>query len=215
MGAGEVDLDGDGIPEVEWPEDELLEEPAGEEPMADEAEHKNDSWDAVVLQGNSTNYKRVVDDYAAVSALQQHSAQKQTDALWAQFLSENRAWQGIAQQIATNMVQQSQLQAQSANAFQNLILAGEVDATAQGAMSTNLANQMKSVAFETVQAAMANTAQTASVAHGGLEAQVPVELAQVLANNNSVQTALLATLAEMTKALAALTIKATGDSVTA
>jgi len=30
MGAGEVDLDGDGIPEVEWPEDELLEEPAGE-----------------------------------------------------------------------------------------------------------------------------------------------------------------------------------------
>ncbi len=100
-----------------------------------------------------------------------------------------------------------------------LIGAGEVDTTAQGVAGLKLSEEFRSVAKQAVEAAVAAVPGTSAaaqgttgVAQGALQVQNPIALAQVLTNNISVQTALLATLAEVTKALAAITVKVTGET---
>ena len=147
--------------------------------MADE--HLNDTWDASVVQANATNLKRIVDDYANLAAQQAQAAQKHTDALWAQQLRFTEQWQQIAQQAAMNLTQHSQRTAANAASWDNLVIAGEVDTTAQGAMANNLTNQMRSVAFEAVQAAMTQGTQTSGVAHGAMQMGGGVATAAILA----------------------------------
>ena len=129
-------------------------------------EHENDSWDASVVQANAVNLKRIVDDYANLAAQQAQAAQKHTDALWAQQLRFTEQWQQIAQQAAINLTQHSQRTAANAATLDNLVIAGEIDTTAQGSMANTLADRMRSVAFEAVQSAMAQTAQTSAAAQG-------------------------------------------------
>lgn len=149
---------------------------------------RNDSWDQTTNEAQTTNLKRIVDDYADLANQQARAAQKQSDALWAQFLDQNRQWQAIAQQAAINLTQHSQRVATNAATNDTLVFAGEVDTTAQGAMANELANRMRSIAFEAVQAAMATTQQTTAssqgttgVAQGGLQVGAQVATTSILA----------------------------------
>lgn len=174
-------------------------------------EHENDTWDASVVQGNAVNLKRIVDDYANLAAQQAQAAQRHTDALWAQQLRFTEQWQQIAQQAAINLTQHSQRQASMATSWDNLVLAGEVDTTAQGAMANNLANQMRSVAFEAVQAAMAQTAQTSAAAQGTTGvAQGGMQLGGSVAT-----TAILAQIAKLAEMVGVLYVKVVGEETTA
>lgn len=53
---------------------------------------------------------------------------------------------------------------------------------------------------------------TTGVAQGATQTQTPIELAQVLTNNISVQTALLATMADMNAALKIILEKVAGNA---
>lgn len=83
--------------------------------------------------------------------------------------------------------------ANDAATLSSLILAGEVDTTAQGSMANTLADKMRSVAFEAVQSAMAQSAVTSAPAQGttGL-AQGSIQTGAASAN-----VALVASLAEV------------------
>jgi hypothetical protein len=173
-------------------------------------EHQNDTWDASVVQANGINMKRIVDDYANLAAQQAQAAQKQTDALWAQQLRFAEQWQQIAQQAAINLTQHSQRAAANAASWDNLVLAGEIDTTAQGAMANNLANQMRSVAFEAVQSAMSMTAQTAPPAQGTTGvAQGAMQLGGGVAT-----AAILSQIAKLAEAVNVLYIKVLGEETT-
>jgi len=185
-------------------------------------EHENDTWDASVVQGNAVNLKRIVDDYANLAAQQAQAAQKHTDALWAQQLRFTEQWQQIAQQAAINLTQHSQRQASLATSWDNLVLAGEIDTTAQGAMANNLADRMRSVAFEAVQAAMAQTAQTSAaaqgttgVAQGAMQTGAAGVNVALLANMTEVMAAIGASLVNVESALKVILVKVAGEEVTA
>lgn len=174
-------------------------------------EHQNDTWDASVVQASSTNLKRFVDDYGDLANQQARSAQRHTDALWAQQLRFAEQWQQIAQQAAINLTQHSQRTAASAASWDNLVLAGEVDTTAQGAMANNLANQMRSVAFEAVQSALAQTAQTSAAAQG----TTGVAQGSMQMGGGVATTAILAQIAKLAEAVNVLYVKVLGEEVTA
>lgn len=183
--------------------------------MADTASpvdgQRNDSWDQTTNEANSINLKRIVDDYADLANQQARSAQKQTDALWAQFLDQNRQWQAIAQQAAINLTQHSQRVAANGATWDNLVFAGEVDTTAQGAMANNLANQMRSVAFEAVQAAMAQTAQTSAAAQG----TTGVAQGSMQMGGGVATAAILAQIAKLAEAVNVIYVKVLGEELTA
>lgn len=182
----------------------------------------NDTWDAAQLMANATNLKRVVDEWAAVSqnkAVQGAGLQDQLNSLFLRWADDAHV---VTQRLATDGASLSQLQStnaalasqratNSAQTWDNFNFAGETDTTAQGAMANNLANQMRSVVFEALQAAVTSIAQTSApaqgttgVAQGALQMQVPVEMAQILVNNNTIQTAILAELAKIETALGVL-----------
>jgi hypothetical protein len=177
--------------------------------MADE--QMNDTWDASVVQANGINLQRIVDDYANLAAQQAQAAQKHTDALWAQQLRFTEQWQQVAQQAAINLTQHSQRTAANAASWDNLVIAGEVDTTAQGSMANTLADRMRSVAFEAVQSAMSMTAQTAPPAQGTTGvAQGAMQMGGGVAT-----AAILAQIAKLAEAVNVLYIKVLGEEGTA
>lgn len=210
MGAGVVDQDGDGIPEMEWPEDELLgEEPAGEEPMAEDISDK--AW--------VVNLKAMYDAWQSDS--QQQARQRQTfqDQINSQYLRWVDDQHTLVMRTADAHAVLQHRAANNAATIDHLIAAGEVDTTAQGVAGLKLSEEFRSVAKQAVEAAVAAVPGTSAaaqgtsgVAQGGLQMQTPIELAAVLQNNISVQTALLTKLAEINAALAALTVKVTGEA---
>lgn len=172
---------------------------------------RNDSWDLTSNEAFTTNIKRVVDDYADLANQQARAAQKQSEAVWTQFLDQNRQWQAIAQQAAINLTQHSQRAAASAQTWDSLIVAGEVDTTAQGAMANNLANQMRSIAFEAVQAAMAQTQQTSAPAQG----TTGVAQGAMQTGTGIADVAILAQIAKLAEAVNVIYLKVLGEENTA
>lgn len=206
MGAGEVDADGDGIPEFP------VEEPVGEEPMAEDISDK--AW--------IVNLKAMYDAWQSDS--QQQARQRQTfqDQVNSQYLRWVDDQHTLVMRTADSNAVVQHRAANNAATLDYLIGAGEVDTTAQGAIGAKLGEEFRSVAKQVVEEASASVAATSAaaqgttgVAQGALQMQTPVELAQVLATSVNVQTSLLATLAEMTKALAAITVKVTGETAAA
>lgn len=177
--------------------------------MADE--HMNDTWDASVVQASGTNLKRIVDDYADLANTQARSAQKQTDALWTQFLDQNRQWQAIAQQAAANLTAHSQRTSANAGVWDNLVFASEIQDTAQTSMATTLAEKMRSAAFEAVQAALGQTAQTSAAAQG----TTGVAQGAIQGGISVADAAILAQVAKLAEAVNVLYIKVLGEEVTA
>jgi hypothetical protein len=92
------------------------------------------------------------------------------------------------------------------------VMAGQAS---QANIAAKVANDAAKAAMDQ---ALAMTAQTSAgaqgttgVAQGALQTQTPIELAQVLTNNNTVQLALLTSLAKLTSVVDALTLRVLGD----
>jgi len=122
--------------------------------------------------------------------------------------------------IANNAVIQSQAAQNTAQLLQALILSGEIDTTAQGAIGAKTAEEFRSAAKQAIEAAIAAVPGTSApsqgttgVAQGALQTQAPIELAQVLSNNITIQTAVLTELAQINKALAVLLVRVAGEEV--
>ena len=188
--------------------------------MADE--QMNDTWDASVVQANGINLKRIVDEWAAISQNKAVANSNLQDQLNSQFLRWADDAHVIAQRLASDGANISQLQATNAAAasqrstsnaqsWDNLVFAGEVDTTAQGAMANNLANQMRSVAFEAAQAAIVATTQTSAAAQGTTGvAQGAMQMGGGVAT-----AAILAQIAKLAEAINVIYVKVLGEELTA
>lgn len=201
---GMYDPDGNGIPNVEYPEVVIGEEQVMEDYM-------KEAWWA--------NIKAMYDSWQSDS--QQQARQRQTlqDKLNEQHLRFVEDQHTLLMRTAdSNALVQNRV-ANNAATLDHLVSAGEIDTTAQGVAGLKLSEEFRSAAKQAIEAAVAAVPGTSAasqgttgVAQGSLQVQNPIELAQVLTNNISVQTSMLATMAEMTKALAAITVKVTGET---
>jgi hypothetical protein len=98
-----------------------------------------------------------------------------------------------------------------ATTWDNLVVGGEIDTTAQGAMANNLADRMRSVAFEAVQAAMAQTAQTSAAAQG----TTGVAHGAMQTGTGIADVALMAQIAKLAEAVNVIYLKVLGEENTA
>jgi hypothetical protein len=177
--------------------------------MADE--QMNDTWDASVVQANGINLKRVVDEWAAVSHNKAVANANLQDQINSQFLR----WADDAHSVANLVANNSAVLANRANnlatTWDNLVVGGEIDTTAQGAMANNLADRMRSVAFEAVQAAMAQTAQTSAAAQG----TTGVAHGAMQTGTGIADVALMAQIAKLAEAVNVIYLKVLGEENTA
>lgn len=191
----------------------------------------NDTWDATQLMGNATNFKRIVDEWAAIAQSKAVQAASLQDMINAKVLAWADDAHAVSMRLANDGASLSQLQANnaalasqratsSAQTWDNFNFAGETDTTAQGAMANNLANQMRSVIFEAMQAAVAQTQQTSAPAQG----TTGVAQGSLQTGAASVNTALISSLAEVMgslgvqlakiqDALAVILVKVVGEAV--
>jgi len=156
-----------------------------------------------------------------------------SDSWQADFMQQAKQRQGlqdaINQQYLKMMADQSTLTLRTADfgasglqkhrdtldALTYLILSGEIDTTAQGAMGANVAKEVASAAKQAIDSSIAGMATTGGVAQGALQTQAPIELAQILTNNNTIQTAILKALTDVNSALGVILVKVTGEAVVA
>jgi hypothetical protein len=181
-----------------------------------------EQFDQATLETMVLNMKAMVEAWQSDSqqqAKQRQTFQDKTNDQYLRFVEDQHT---LVMRTADNGASGIQSHRDTLAALTTLILSGEIDTTAQGSMANNLANQMRSVAFEAVQSAMSTTAQTSppaqgstGVANSGLQTQVPIEMAQVLAGSINVQTALMTQLAKLTAAVDVLVIKVLGQEVIA
>jgi len=94
-----------------------------------------------------------------------------------------------------------------------LVAAGEIDNTALGSLGANIAKEVASTAKEAINSSIAGMATTGGVAQGALAAQQPIELAQILEANNTLQTAILKALVDVNNALGIILVRVTGEEV--
>lgn len=183
--------------------------------------------DVVVDAGNQTeerawnaNFKAMYDSWQSDS--QQQARQRQTlqDQINQQYLSMMQDQHTLVMRTADSNALIQHRVANNAATLDHLVAAGEIDTTAQGVAGLKLSEEFRSVAKQAVEAAVAAVPGTSAasqgttgVAQGLAQMQGPVELAQILANNNSVQIAILKALADVNSALGVLVIKVTGDAV--
>jgi hypothetical protein len=177
--------------------------------MADE--HMNDTWDASVVQANGINLKRIVDEWAAVSQNKAVANSNLQDQINSQFLR----WADDAHSVSNLVANNSAVMANRANnlatTWDNLVIDGEVDTTAQGSMANNLADRMRSVAFEAVQAAMAQTAQTSAAAQG----TTGVAQGAMQTGAGVADVAIMAQIAKLAEAVNVIYLKVLGEENTA
>ena len=171
-------------------------------------------------EGWETNFKGLTDAWNADwlnNSRQRSNFQDQVNNL---FLQHVQTAQGLQAKVADWGAQEHARHASNAGTWDNLVFAGEVDTTAQGAIGAKIAAEVNDAVKMAVQESIASIVATSAaaqgttgVAQGLIQGQVPVELAQVLTNNNTIQTALLAELSQINKALAVILVKVTGEAV--
>lgn len=176
------------------------------------------SFDQATVEVMINNLKGIVEAWQSDSqqqARQRQNLQDQLNAQYLRFVEDQHTLvmrNADANSLVANRIANDQA------SLSTLILSGEVDTTAQGAMGAKLAEEFRSVAKQAVEAAVAAVPGTSAaaqgttgVAQGALQAQVPAELAQIILNNNSVQTALLTQLAKLSAVVDVLVVKVLGD----
>lgn len=180
---------------------------------------QSDAFNQATLEAMINNLKGITDAWA--SDFQDQSKQRQ--GLQDQLNQQHLKWAEDAHVLALRTADAGAVlvnrTGNNAATWDNLVFAGEVDTTAQGAMGAKMAEELSNTAKQAVQAAIASVAQTSAaaqgttgVAQGALQTQAPIELAQVLTNNITIQTALLATMADINAALKVILVKVTGDA---
>jgi len=200
---GAYDPDGNGIPNVEYPDVVI-----GEEPVAED--YMKEAWWA--------NIKAMYDSWQSDSQQQARQRQNLQDKLNEQHLRFIEDQHTLIMRTAdSNAVVQNRA-ANNAATLDLLIASGEVDTTAQGVAGLKLSESFQDVAQKAVEGAVAAVSQTSAaaqgttgVAQGSLQVQNPIELAQVLTNNISVQTALLTTMADLNATMKAIMATRVGE----
>jgi hypothetical protein len=171
-------------------------------------EQRNDSWDQTVNEHNTMNEKDIVDRWAAVSHNKAVANANLQDQINSQFLRWADDAHGVANLVANNSAVLANRANNLATTWDNLVIGGEVDTTAQGKMAADLA---RSVANEAVQQALAMTAQTAPPAQGTTGvAQGAMQMGGGVAT-----AAILAQIAKLAEAVNVLYIKVLGEEATA
>ena len=171
-------------------------------------EQRNDSWDQTVNEHNTMNEKDIVDRWAAVSHNKAVANANLQDQINSQFLRWADDAHNVANLVANNSAALANRVSNLAATWDNLVVAGEVDTTAQGKMAADLA---RSVANEAVQQALAMTAQTAPPAQGTTGvAQGAMQMGGGVAT-----AAILAQIAKLAEAVNVLYIKVLGEEATA
>lgn len=152
-----------------------------------------------IANAYATNMKQVVDNFADLSHERARRSGSLQDKLNDQYLRFVEDQHVLVMRMAGNHT-----------TYDNLMAAGEIDTTAQGAMANNLANQMRSIAFEAVQSALAQTAQTSAAAQGTTGvAQGAMQMGGGVAT-----AAILAQIAKLAEAVNVLYVKVLGEEVT-
>lgn len=152
-----------------------------------------------IANAYATNMKQVVDNFADLSHERARRSGSLQDKLNDQYLRFVEDQHVLVMRMAGNHT-----------TYDNLMAAGEIDTTAQGAMANNLANQMRSIAFEAVQTAMAQTAQTSAAAQGTTGvAQGAMQMGGGVAT-----AAILAQIAKLAEAVNVLYVKVLGEEAT-
>jgi hypothetical protein len=176
-------------------------------PMADQS----GSWDQATVQAFTTNIKRIVDEWAAMSqnkASQQAGLQDQVNSL---FLKWAMDAQGVTHRVANDAATVSARIAANGVSFDNLVLAGEMDTTAQGAIGAKVASEVRSAAKEAMEAAVAAVPGTSAAAQGTTGvAQGAIQSGAAVAD-----VAILAQIAKLAEAVNVLYVKVLGEEVTA
>lgn len=177
------------------------------------------SFDQATTEAMVLNLKAIVEAWQSDSQQQARQRQSLQDQLNQQHLK----WAEDAHVLALRSADAGAVlinrTGNNAATWDNLIYAGELQTTAQDTVGAKLAEEFRSAAKQAVEAAVAAVPGTSAasqgttgVAQGATQTQTPIELAQVLTNNISVQTALLATMADMNAALKVILEKVTGNA---
>ena len=172
-----------------------------------------EQFDQATLEAMVLNLKGVVEAWQADSQQQAKQRQSLQDQLNAQHLRFVDDQHTLLMRTADFNAASLHRNADALAVLQNIALAGEVDTTAQGAMGAKLAEEFRSVAKQAVEATVAAAQGTNAVAQGALQTQTPIELAQVILNNNTVQTALLTQIAKLSAVVDVLVVKVLGEEV--
>jgi hypothetical protein len=178
--------------------------------MADE------QYESKYDEGWETNFKGLTDAWNADwlnNSKQRAGLQDQVNNL---FLQNVQQAQALMNQVAQWGAQEQARGARNAGTWDNLVFAGEIDTTAQGAMGAKIAADVGDAAKKAIDEAIASAVVTSPPAQGTTgvaQGAVQADIAQVVANSNTIQTALLAELAQINKALAVILVKVTGEVV--
>lgn len=174
------------------------------------------SFDQSTLEAWTANMKAMYDAWQSDSQQQAKQRQALQDKLNDQYLRFVEDQHTLTMRTADFGASSLQKHSDVIGTLQALIISGEIDTTAQGAMGNKLAEEFRSVAKQAVEAAVAAVPGTSAasqgttgVAQGALQTQTPIELAQVLVNNNTIQTAILKALADVNTALGVILVKIT------
>jgi hypothetical protein len=181
---------------------------------------ENEKFESKYDEGWETNFKGLTDAWNADwlnGAKQRAGLQDQVNNL---FLQNVQNAQALMNQVAQWGAAEQAREARNAGTWDNLVFAGEVDTTAQGAMGAKIAADVGDAAKKAIDEAIASAVVTSppaqgttGVAQGALQTQTPIELATVLNNQITTQTAILARLAQITDALAVILVKVTAEEV--
>lgn len=179
-----------------------------------------EQFDQATVEAWVANMKAMYDSWQADSQQQARQRQSLQDQLNQQHLKWAEDAHVLTMRTADAGAILVNRTGNNAATWDNLVFAGEVDTTAQGAMGAKMAEEFRSVAKQAVEAAVAAVPGTSAasqgttgVAQGALQTATPIELAQVLTNNITVQTALLTQLAKISSALDVIVVKVTGEAV--
>lgn len=181
------------------------------------------SFDQATLEAMINNLKGITDAWN--SSWQNADKQRQglQDKLNDQYLRFVEDQHTLVMRTADSNARLMARQAENAATSDHL---ADLDAltppaeTAQAAIGAKVAEEVSSTAKDAIKTALGQTALTSApsqgvtgVAQGAVQAQIPAELAQIILNANTVQTALLAELAKIEQALSTILTKVTGEAV--
>lgn len=186
-------------------------------------------------EGWETNFKQVTDSWAAIAqaaaTAQAQAAQNKVgqiaglqDQINNLFLKWAMDAQGVTNRVAQDAASISARIASNAATVDNLVNVAAITNPAELAETSIGAKVAADVRDAVTQGIAAATGfgtisgpvpqGTTGVAQGTLQTQAPIELAQILANNNTVQLALLKALADINTSLGVILVKVTGEEVT-
>ena len=179
-----------------------------------------EQFDQATLEAMVINLKAIVEAWQSDSqqqAKQRQTFQDKTNDQYLRFVEDQHTLVMRTADLSASGVQRHR---DNLDTLTTLVLSGEIDTTAQGAMGAKMAEEFRSISKQAIESAVGMTAQTSAAAQGttgvaqaALQTQVAPELAQIILNANTVQTALLSELAKIEQALSVILVKVTGEAV--